>query len=62
MRFSNDAETALPTKAQIQSLYNGERNIDPTVPLAMDAGMDVAFTLNITATIIPWINFPHPTA
>ena len=55
MRFSDDAKTALPTRAQIQALYNGERGIDPAVPMAMDAGMCVAGALNVTATVTPWM-------
>ena len=60
MRFSDDAKTALPTRAQIQALYNGERGIDPAVPMVMDAGMCVAGALNVTATVTPWIILPHP--
>ena len=53
MRFSNDTKTALSTRAQIQTLYKGERNINPAVPLAMDAGIGIAGALDVTATVTP---------
>ena len=60
MWFSDYAETALPTRVQIQALYNGERNIDPAVPLAMHVIMGVAVALDVTATVTPWIDLHHP--
>ena len=62
VRFSNNAETAMPTRAQIQTLYNRERGLSPAVLLVMDVGMGVAVMLHVTATVMPWIDLPHPVA